>query len=178
MKIFFSTLLMILTISCSKGPEDRGVMYFGDMVFSPAVEAYTSSDLTKNGQAMMDPVKGSIARGKMPYHLSKSEEDSIKAGNEIVNPIPVTDKTLARGEYLYHGFCAECHGATGEGDGPIISKKFPAPPSLKSTKLKTYTEGRLFHIITVGFGDMPAHGEQIAIQDRWYITHFIKRIQQ
>lgn len=178
MKKILPFILLLGIIGCSKDPEDRGVMYFGDMVFSPANEAYTESTITKNGQSMMDPVKGTIARGKMPYHLTKSEEDSIKAGNELVNPIPVTDHTLARGEYLYGNFCAECHGITGEGDGPIIAKKFPAPPSLKSTKLKEYSEGRLFHVITVGFGDMPPHGEQIAINDRWYITHFIKRIQR
>lgn len=149
-----------------------------DMVYSPAYEAFSQNELTPDGKTMMEPVKGSIARGKMPHLYTNSEEDSIKAGEELQDPYTESAQTLARGEYMYKSYCVTCHGDTGEGDGPITTKKFPGPPSLKSRGIRDYSKGRLFHTITAGFGDMAAHGGQITREDRWYIAQFVKQLQQ
>lgn len=171
-------LLIFVACSCSKNPEDRGITVFDDMVHSPAYEAYSENELTPDKRTMMDPVKGTIARGKMPYLYTKSEEDAIRAGQELQDPTDESDKTLSRGEYLYGAYCGACHGATGEGDGPVISKKFPAPPSLKSKRVKEFSKGRIFHVITVGFGDMPGHAAQMTIQDRWFLSQYVKKMQK
>jgi len=177
-KSYFLVLALICISACSKNPEDRGITVFTDMVHSPAYEAYSENELAPDGRTMMDPVKGSIARGKMPHMYSNSEEDAIKAGEQLVDPYPQNARTLARGEYLYKNFCTACHGVSGEGDGPVISKKFPVPPSLKSSKIKEYSKGRIYHVITAGFGDMAPHGSQLTIEDRWYIAQYVKQFQK
>lgn len=177
MKTAIIIFVLVLLGACTKGPEDRGYTVFTDMVDSPAYEAFSENELTPDGKTMMMPVKGSIARGKMPHPYSNSEADAIRAGNELTDPYPETAATIERGAYLYQNFCVSCHGVTGEGDGPVISKKFPVPPDLKSTKIKSYPKARIYHVITAGLGDMPAHGPQMTIQDRWYLAQYVKQFQ-
>lgn len=178
MKTAILVLLMLSLQACTKDPEVRGYTIVTDMVHSPAYEAFSENELTPNGQTMMMPVKGTIARGKMPHPYTNSVEDSEKAGEELIDPYPETERSIARGAYLYQSFCVPCHGVSGEGDGPVVAKKFPGPPSLKSRDLRTYSKGRLYHAITVGFGDMPSHGEQITRQDRWYLAQYLKQFQK
>ena len=173
-------LLFILSTlcACSKNPQERGYTVFNDMVHSPAYEAYSVNPVTLDGKTMMDPVKGSIARGKMPHAYGRSETESIRAGIELKDPYQETELSLKRGAYLYKSFCVSCHGETGGGDGPIIKKKFPAPPDLKSSRLKEFSKGRIYHVITAGFGDMPPHDAQMTIKDRWYLAQFVKQMQK
>ncbi len=178
MKAVILILLIPLIQSCSKDPEVRGYTVFNEMAFSPAYEAFSENSITSDGKTMMLPVKGSIARGKMPYPYKNSEDDAMKAEEELQDPFEETDVTLARGEYLYKGFCLSCHGENGDGDGPVISKNFPRPPSLKSRSVRNYNKARIFHVITVGFGDMPEHGTQLTVRDRWYLSQYVKQIQQ
>ena len=178
MKIALLILLIPLTQSCSKSSDVRGYTIIDDMVHSPAYEAFSENSLTPDGKTMMMPVKGSIARGKMPHPYSDSEADAIKAAEELQDPYLETAATLSRGEYLYKGFCVSCHGETGEGDGPITSKKFPAPPSFKSSRVRSFNKARIYHVITAGFGAMPAHGSQLTIQDRWYLAQYVKKFRK
>lgn len=177
MKTLFVILVLMFLQSCSKNPEDRGYTVFNDMVHSPAYEAFSENELTPDGKTMMMPVEGSIARGKLPHPYNNTETDAIRAGEELKDPYPETPLSLERGAYLYQNFCVSCHGVSGEGDGPVISKKFPAPPALKSSKIKSYPKGRIYHVITAGIGDMPGHGPQMTIQDRWYLTQYLKQFQ-
>lgn len=175
------TAILILALAflqgCTKNPEDRGYTVFNDMVHSPAYEAFSENELTADGKTMMMPVQGSIARGKMPHPYGNTEADAIRAGMELIDPYQESTSTLERGAYLYQNFCVSCHGVSGDGDGPVVGKKFPAPPSLKSTKIKSYPKARIYHVITAGIGDMAAHGPQMTIQDRWYLAQYIKQFQ-
>jgi hypothetical protein len=40
--------------------------------------------------------------------------------------------------------------------------------------MKTTPRGEIFHVISVGFGVMGAHGAQIKQVDRWKIIEYIK----
>lgn len=175
MKNIFLLLLIPLIHSCSKNPDVRGYTVFNDMAFSPAYEAFSENELTPDGKTMMKAVKGSIARGKMPYPYGNTEDEAYRAEEELVDPYEETEKSLARGEYLYKGFCLPCHGPSGEGDGPVVEKNFPTPPSLKSRAIRNFNKARIFHAITVGAGNMPEHGSQLTIQDRWYLSQYVKK---
>lgn len=169
---------LVLLTSCTRGPEETGITVFDDMVNSPAYEAYSENELAPDGRTMMDPVKGTIARGKMPHEFTKSEEDAIRAGQVLQDPFSETSASLERGKYLYGAFCSSCHGLTGEGDGPVVSKKFPAPPAIRSRRVKEFSKGRIYHVITAGFGDMPGHEAQLTIRDRWFLSQYIKQMQK
>lgn len=39
----------------------------------------------------------------------------------------LTMALLQRGQSEYHAFCAPCHAETGQGDGMVVQRGFPAP---------------------------------------------------
>lgn len=168
---------MLFATACSRDPEDRGTTYMPNMVYSVATEAYSESEVTADGKGMMMPVEGTIARGKMPYHYGNTEEEAVRAGVELVDPNPETDESKARGQEVYSQFCFPCHGAKAEGDGPVVLKKFPAPPSFKSERVMAFSKGRIFHVITNGYQNMPSHAAQVLERDRWYVAQYIKEFQ-
>jgi cytochrome c5 len=169
--------VFFIAISCSQSPEDRGTTYMPDMVYSVANEAYSESVIRADGRSMLLPPEGTIPRGKMPYRYGTSETEAVRAGIELLDPYPETSQTKARGQVVFSQFCIACHGVTGEGDGPVVLKKFPAPPALKSQRVKEFSKGRIFHVITNGFQGMPSHASQVLERDRWYVAQYIKELQ-
>ena len=101
----------------------------------------------------------------------------MRASDELKNPYPTTEKSLARGKVVFSNYCLHCHGPKGEGDGPLIPK-FPNPPSFTSRRVRAYTEGRLFHVASNGMGLMPSHKEQIDEADRWYVVQYVQTLQK
>ena len=73
--------------------------------------------------------------------------------------------------------CPERPAHPNHGDGPVIAKKFPGPPSYTSTRLLGMPDGQIFHVITRGTELMPAYGGQIAPEDRWNVIHYVRRLQ-
>jgi len=171
------TIIFFLFFACSKNPNETGFEILPDMVHSVAYEAYSENPITKDGKTMILPAKGSIARGKMPFNYGVGVQEAIRAGRELNNPFVPNEVTLARGKKIYDNYCLVCHGVKGKGDGPLIPK-FPNPPALTSKRLLKYPAGRIFHIVTKGSGDMPAHGAQISVTDRWYLVHYVLLMQK
>ena len=65
---------------------------------------------------------------------------------------------------------------SGDGKGHlIISGRYPYPAgNLISEKMMEVPEGEIFHVISVGWGVMGAHGPQIEPKERWNIARYIK----
>ena len=177
MKILVLLLLSItLVVGCDK-TKNRGIVYMPDMVVPVPYEAYSENPITKDHQTMQMPVAGTIARGKMPHHYTNSEEDSIKAGKELSDPYTETKETLERGKEVFTTFCVTCHGEKGLGNGQMVSKNFPPPPSFLGERVMPFTKGRIFHVITMGYNYMPSYGNQVARDDRWYAAQYVKHLQ-
>jgi mono/diheme cytochrome c family protein len=131
------------------------------------------------------PVLGTIARGRMPMHLQPGPEGAALAAIELHNPFlgdaasamgaPTPDPE--RGAELFRIYCLLCHGPTGEGEGPVAQRGFPTPPSLLAANALQMSDGQLFHVASVGQGNMPAHSSQIDPLERWRIVQHIRRLQ-
>jgi mono/diheme cytochrome c family protein len=121
------------------------------------------------------PVKGTVPREGVSYPYGMA--DAEKAGKELKNPLMATPSVLARGADRFNTYCLVCHGPKGEGDGSIIPK-FPRPPTIHSDKVRGWSDGRLFHVITMGQGLMPKYAVQIPAEDRWAIIHHIRALQK
>ncbi len=160
------TFFMVAAGGC--GPHEQpDTIYMPDMVYSPAFKAQ------KEG-AMRMPVKGTVPRNYVPYAYAKDPE---RAGRELKNPLRKTGDTLVRGQALYNTYCIVCHGVAGEGDGTVVPK-FPRPPSLQSDKVRGWSDGRIYHVISVGQNLMPSYASQIATADRWAVIHYIRALQR
>ena len=54
---------------------------------------------------------------------------------------PATEAALQRGQKIYEGFCLNCHGPVGDGQG--AAEQYLSPPPLNFTTLKrNLTQGR------------------------------------
>ncbi len=87
------------------------------------------------------------------------------------------------GDALFVKYCASCHGAKGEGDGPLAEILTPHPKSLLSRSLDVnITDQDLFFIIlggglAMGVSDqMPAWGDVLTDNDVWNIVAFIRTL--
>jgi len=162
----FGLLGMLLSFSGCRH-EEPNVIYMPDMVYSPAFKAQ------KEG-AMRMPVQGTVPRDFQPYPYPNDPE---KAGRELKNPLQPTQAVLSRGQHIFNTYCIACHGPNGEGDGTIVPR-FPRPPSLQSEKVRTWTDGRIYHTVSVGQNLMPSYASQISSGDRWAAIHYVRVLQR
>jgi mono/diheme cytochrome c family protein len=92
-------------------------------------------------------------------------------------PIQVTADTLRYGQQRFEIFCAPCHGLTGYGDGMVVQRGFPAPPSYHTERLRTAPNLHFFKVITEGYGAMYPYNDRVPQQDRWAIIAYIRALQ-
>ena len=150
-----------------------------DMYRSPSLEtnmAYIDMNTGDTLQANRLPVKGTIARGFMPYPYGNDTTGYGNAGRYLHNPFPKTEANLAEGQELYGKFCVHCHGASGAGDG-LVGGKLPGAPPSYSGPLKNLPEGKIFHSITYGKGLMGPHAPLLNQQERWKVVMYVQKLQ-
>ncbi len=92
-------------------------------------------------------------------------------------PPPVTEALLRRGQQRFDIYCAVCHGPTGYGDGIVVQRGFPAPPSYHSDRLRQVPIQHFYDVITNGYGAMYAYAQRVAPADRWAIAAYIRALQ-
>ncbi|MEJ1936535.1 cytochrome c, partial [Nostoc sp. NIES-2111] len=105
---------------------------------------------------------------------------SIDAGRHeqaLSEPPPVTPDLLARGRERYAIACAPCHGLAGKGDGIVVSRGFPAPPSYGEPRLRAADARHFVDVITHGYGVMYPYTARVAPRDRGAITAYIRALQ-
>jgi mono/diheme cytochrome c family protein len=126
---------------------------------------YKPSNLWADGTSARPLPEGTVAQGDLA--LLKAE----------TTPPPATPALLARGRERYDIFCTPCHGLGGDGDGMIVARGFPHPPSFHSEALLKASTARLMDVITRGTGVMYGYGDRVAPEDRWAITAYIRALQ-
>jgi mono/diheme cytochrome c family protein len=172
-------LLLTGVTSCGvKDSQSPGVEFMPDMYRSPSLEYYQGHVL--DGDTLPTaklPVKGSVARGYLPYAYPNSPEGFEAATANLKNPLAASNRAQyeKEGEELYVKFCVHCHGASGAGDGKV-GGKLPGPPPAY-TSIQGLTEGRIFHVITYGKGMMGPHSQLLNAEERWKLVYFVQKLQ-
>src|SRR5205823_15043450 len=82
-----------------------------------------------------------------------------------------------RGRQRFEINCSPCHGRTGQGNGMIVQRGFPAPPSYHIDRLRQAPVGHFYDVITQGYGIMYSYAERVAPADRWAIAAYIRALQ-
>ena len=147
-----------------------------DMFQQPRNNPLSSSDFFPDGAGARPLITNTVARG----HL---EEDQAfytgKVGTNLVEdfPFPVTLATLERGRERFDIYCSVCHGRTGEGNGMIVQRGFPAPPSYHIDRLRQAPVGHFFDVMTQGYGVMFSYAARVEPEDRWAIAAYIRALQ-
>lgn len=153
--------------------------YFPDMAHSPAYAAFSANPNFPDRKTLQAPPEGTLARGEAALHYRATPEDALRAAGELHNPLPAGDAaSLGRGRFVLLNFCAVCHSAAGSGNGPVIARGYPAPPSLLAEKTMKMKDGQLFHVLTYGQGNMPSYASQVALEDRWRVVTYVRYLQE
>ena len=159
--------LAIAAFGCLRQKSKPMLEYMPNMAHSPAVKAQE--------RRMFLPAAGTVPRDWEPYPYRV--EDSLKAAAELINPLPMTLEVLQAGRKSFNTFCIVCHGAKGDGHGYIIPK-FPQPPSLLTDRVRNFSDGRIFHIVTLGRQTMPSYAFQLDPAQRWAVVHYTRVLER
>jgi len=184
------TAICILMTAC-------GVRF--DMQDQPRYKAYKKSDFFADKRASRDPVEGTVARGQLhenkAFYTGKVDNPNPNApvttttdasGNTLVSsfpndidefPVPVTKELIDRGQERFNIYCIVCHGPVGNGDGMIVRRGFPKPPTYHDDRLRNAPVGHFFDVMTNGWGKMNPYAYQVQPADRWAIVAYIRALQ-
>jgi mono/diheme cytochrome c family protein len=170
--------LVLVLASCRPDPEDRELELLPDMYRNPAVKAQEEYDFFRGNIGSVVPPAGAIPVDFTPYPYGITEGEL--AGEELVNPLPMSREVLEIGRKYYNIHCTVCHGPVGGGDGlATIAKRengMPIPPALYTQKIRDWKDGQLYHTITLGQGQMPAYAARIEPVHRWAIVHYVRAL--
>ncbi|MEX0892471.1 MAG: c-type cytochrome [Gemmatimonadota bacterium] len=182
-------MVLLLAVALSTGCtefEER-VLYriptFTYMHESPAFDPY---------EMPLPPPPGAVpfaspAGSKIlpPLEASEVALNAFAAGPYGTNPYDQADPALLElGQVMYDRHCAVCHGATGVGDGPIVTKpgeegRFPAlVTNLTLPASVARADGYLYGVIHAGRSMMPAYGPRTTDQERWAIVSYLREVIQ
>lgn len=175
---FVFLTLFIFIVGCNGGKNQTNIELVQAMMDQKSVK-FQDWDANKPNQfAMSIPPENTVPRGYKPYPYKGKPED---AGKGLKNPHQqnFSKTTLELGKKKYDIYCSVCHGSLGMGDGPVAGKMILKPPMLVSQKVKDFSDGRIFHIITDGQGVMGSYLTQIQEEDsRWAIVNYIRTLQK
>ena len=100
--------------------------------------------------------------------------------NELVLPVGnATPESIARGQVIFTNNCVQCHGRTGEGDGPLAATlTYPVPRY--GDHVPFHGEATLFEWITNGIPSdgspqrMPSFEAALTNEERADVVNFLK----
>ena len=142
------------------------------------IQPLEESQFFADGQSSRQPPAHSIAQNglRLDTLLYACRNPDGTPATEF--PWPVNATVLARGQQQYLAICANCHGPDGYGQGIIVRRGFPAPPSYHQPQLMQAPVGHLYEVITHGYGAMYPYASIVDVNDRWAIVAYIRALQR
>lgn len=90
------------------------------------------------------------------------------------NPLTVSAEVLDDGRIYYGYYCLMCHGATGDGNGPVGQSYVPEPTDLSSEAVRRLSDGQLYDRMLHGVGHDPVMSETVVPGHRWQIVAYVR----
>ena len=144
----------------------------------PKVTAQRASDFFFNGSSMREPVPGTVAIGGLKEDVAFFE-GMVGEGEFVAkNPLGADQAVIERGRDRYTIYCQPCHDPRGEGKGMLFQRGKVPTASLTQEKIVSYPDGRIFYVITNGFGLMASYRWPIPPADRWAIVAYVRELQK
>jgi mono/diheme cytochrome c family protein len=147
-----------------------------DMQVQPKYKSLDPSTFFDDGRSARPVVAGTVARDQL--RTDEALYTGKVNGVEVATfPIPITRGDLERGRERYNIYCTPCHDRLGNGQGLIVQRGFPAPPSYHTDRLRQAPVGHFFSVMTNGYGTMYSYASRITPEDRWKIAAYIRVLQ-
>jgi mono/diheme cytochrome c family protein len=146
------------------------------MAVQGKLRTFQSSNRFEDGALARPKPDGTVAWGS---ETSERVSQGTEKGTIVQkNPLPVTMTLLKRGQQRFQIYCSPCHGDTGAGNGVVVQRGFPHPPSYHTDRLRSEPDGDLFRTISNGTGAMYSYADRVEVEDRWAIVAYIRALQE
>lgn len=173
------------------------VHIFQDMDVQPKYGAQDPSPVFADNRAMRPLVPGTVARGELfeddhlyrGFTLERNDETGewvTEYFDGFPEQIDITEELLLRGQKKFEIYCVQCHGWTGQGNGPTMQRavelgeswgRLASNITAEQYLPENYPDGRMYTIISNGVRTMPAYGPQINVEDRWAVVAYVRALQ-
>jgi mono/diheme cytochrome c family protein len=162
---------------CSWDKSQPNVELIQDMMESPAVKSqeYDAFFEDHAGGARVPP-EHTVPVGFKAYRIGFNPEQAKADRNPLAGD--TSDEVLLTGQKYFETNCLVCHGQEGHGDGPVGQKMPNKPPSLVSDKVKGWSDGQIYQVITMGQGTMGPYASHIPQNYRWQVVNYIRHLQR
>ncbi|MCI2810787.1 c-type cytochrome [Eoetvoesiella caeni] len=155
-----------------------------NMYDQPRGKAYRSSEMFPDGSGSRTPPPGTVvyARGARPGSSSgrlgaQEAEREARDSAALTQPYPLNEQLLAHGRERFNIYCMPCHSAVGDGDGRIVQRGFPAPPSYHGDRLRGVPDRYIYTVISNGYGVMASYADRLSPSERWAIVAYVRALQ-
>lgn len=162
---------------------------FPDMERQPKLRPQTANAFFDNGMSSRLPVAGTVARSQpirvgekliYPWQDTPLTTGLVTGTTNFVelNPLPVTDELLQRGQQVFNINCAACHSKVGDGNGtPKRIGAMAVVGNLHDKRIVELTDGEFFNTISYGKNLMLGYAATLPIQDRWAAVAYLRALQ-
>lgn len=131
----------------------------------PRFETFEASSEFPDGASARTPPSGAV-----PWQAHWDDPEATAR-------VAITPALLARGRERYEIYCTPCHGFLGRGDGMVVQRGFPAPPSFHEQRLVDASDRHFYDVMTHGYGAMFSYAARVAPEDRRAIIAYIRALQ-
>jgi mono/diheme cytochrome c family protein len=147
------------------------------MLQQPRVDPFEASGFYEDGMGMRTP-----PRGALPVERTIGDPKIVVGMQDDIYvarvPIPVDIALIQRGRERFEILCAACHGITGDGDSVVAENMDQRkPPSLHEDRIRALAAGRLYRVVSVGYGLMPSYAAQLTVEERWAVVAYVHALQ-
>lgn len=175
-----ATLLVLsalTVVGCTGGKDKTNIEIIQDMMDQQPVKAQEYDDFfeDKAGGARVPP-EHTKPIGFKEYRYAKDLNGAAAQKNPFAGNS--SDEVLLTGQKFYETNCMVCHGQKLKGDGPVAEKMPLRPPALDTAKIRGWTDGQIYHVITIGQGVMGPYASHIPQKYRWQVVNYIRYLQQ
>jgi mono/diheme cytochrome c family protein len=147
---------------------------------APAAHCFPWSIDTYRGPAIqpLEIAPRVMPQGTLPVKAGMPTMTLEAMTVQLHNPYTPTPKRLSHGRDLFDTNCAPCHGATGEGNGPVRHLLHMAPANLATGASKALPDGYIFGYIRNGGFAMPSYDDAMSVSERWDVVMYVRQLQQ
>ena len=181
-KIAVAALLAAAIVGCRKEDMSDQPKFY---------HPYHQTAMFADGTTARPIPVGTIARGHLEldtaFFTGKEMDPRLKQEVDVATiPLKISHADVLRGQEKYNIYCAVCHGATGAGDGMVVTRGMIRPPSFvrldrqlneREVNVQRAPVGHYYDVITNGYGAMYSYNDRVGVEDRWRIVAYIKALQ-
>ena len=176
MRAVVALLSLTLLAGCERAKQD--------MYDQPRYKPFAASRMFDDGSSARTPPEGTQPRARGAFAGSsggrlgtQAVETDIIAERAQANPYPVDMALLRRGQERFTIYCMPCHSPAGDGDGLVVRRGFPPPPSYHQDRLRNASDRHIYDVIKNGYGVMVPYADRVEPADRWAIVAYIRALQ-